>query len=203
MPLCLFVLLRQRLTEIGKGLALAIALHRAQTPRKRLKGASDQIGLLQFIHELVEDLARLGGSHTDQRRNVRARLHRQVRAVEDSDRGGGSKGTLCILARVDGKGDILVVLENIGQRRRRPVLLVVLRLGIRAGSIGAIASVVAITTVVTAAAIVADATAARLDRLERNGRLDLSVMSREIMNLRGKSGNGSLGNSQTVLEIGK
>ena len=95
--LFLFVLLRQRLAEIGKGLALAVALHRAQTPRKRLKGARDQIGLFQLIHELVEDLTRLGGSQADQRRDVRTRLHLQVRAVEDGDCGGGRKGTLLMV----------------------------------------------------------------------------------------------------------
>ena len=128
--LFLFVLLRQRLAEIGKGLALTVALHRAETPRKRLKGACDQIRLLQLIHELVEDLTRLGGSQADKGGNVRARRHLQVRAVEDGDRGSGSKGTLVIFARVDGKGDLLVVLENVGQRRWRPVLLVVLRLSV-------------------------------------------------------------------------
>ena len=204
----LIVLFRQRLAEIGKGLTLTVALHRAQTPRERLKGARDEIGILQLIHELVEDLTRLGGSQANKRWNIRAGRHLQVRAVKDSDSRRCSKGTLVIFARVDGKGDLLIVLENIRQRRRRPVLLVVLGIGARGACCAcrarracSIASVVAIASVVVNTIVIANAAAT--DRLERNGRLDLRVMSREIVNLRGKRSNGSLGNGQAVLEIGK
>ena len=109
-------------TKLGQSQLLAVADDRAQTPRKCLERAKNDVGLLQCEHELVEDLARLCRGRSLKRRNIVALHHQHVGSVVDSLQLRVDELAVAVLALDDGEYHRLVGKKDLGQRHGRLLL---------------------------------------------------------------------------------
>ena len=104
--------------KLGERQLLTVANDSAQTPRKRLEGARDDVGLLECEHELVEDLARLCRGCSLKRRNIVALHHQHVRSVVDGLQLRMNELAIPVLTLDDGEEHRLVRKKDLGKGHR-------------------------------------------------------------------------------------